>query len=47
MNIFLEDVFVEEGGEDILKPAIRNESLYEVRNDNGATKRIAIPVRGL
>jgi hypothetical protein len=35
MNILLGDFNAEVGREDIFKPAIRNESLHEISNDNG------------
>jgi hypothetical protein len=35
MNILFGNVNANVGREDIFKPAIGNESLYEIRNDNG------------
>jgi hypothetical protein len=35
MNILLEDFNAKVGREDIFKPAIGNESLHKISNDNG------------
>jgi hypothetical protein len=40
MNILLGDFNAKVGNEDIFKPAIGNETLYEIGNDNGLSLTI-------
>jgi hypothetical protein len=38
MKVLFGDINAEVGKEDIFKPAIRNDGLYKVNNDNGVKK---------
>jgi hypothetical protein len=40
MKILLQDFNSKVGGEGIFKPAIRNESLHEINNDNGVSSEL-------
>jgi hypothetical protein len=41
MNILLDDFKAKVGREDTFKPAIGNESLYKISNDNGVSSKFS------